>query len=370
MGTVRKRGKMWYAFWSDGTGRRRAKAVSPCKRDAEDFLARIEAEKRMGVVTGFKAAPFSDVAREYLEQVAVKRKPTTYDNVERIIRLRLNPYFGEMTCGAIAKKDCDAYLYRRLRSRSSANGTVRNEVATLAAIMEFAVRWGYAKENPTHGMEKPKRKKSDMGILTAPQLRKLIEGSDAKYSTIFAVAGLAGLRAGEIAGLQERDVDFEDHVIRVQRSVWRGRFTTPKTDNSARTVDMTPYVERALRGWLGSPLRAESKHALVFPNTLGEPQNMSNVREFVLYPTLRRLGLPRIRFHDLRHTYASLLIAQGEPLTYVRDMLGHASVRTTADIYGHLLYETRRNAAVKLDAQVFGPAEAQHPSSAEITARL
>ena len=354
MGTVRKKGKKWYAFWTDAQGKRRCKSVSPLKRDAEAFLHRVEGEIRGGVVGGYKAVPFSQAAEEYCEQVAIKRKPATYANAERIMRLRLVPWFGDKPVGAVTRKDCDAYAFDRVTNGSSAPGTVRNEIGTLIAFMDFAVRWGYAVDNPARGMEKPKRRSNAMAVLDAQQLRKLIEGAEGRYAPIFATAGLTGLRAGEISGLMEKDIDFANHVVHVRRNVFQGKITTVKTENSVRDVDMPAHLEEMLRAWLASPLRPQSRESLVFPNIYGGILNMSTVREHALYKTLDALDLPHIRFHDLRHTYASLLIAQGEPLTYVRDMLGHASVRTTADVYGHLLYETRRSAAAKLDGQVFG----------------
>ena len=354
MGTVRKKGKKWYAYWTDAEGRRRCKSVSPLKRDADAFLLRVEGEIRAGVVGGYKAVPFSQAAEEYVEQVAIKRKPATYANVERIMRLRLVPWFGDKPVGTVTRKDCDAYAFNRVTSGNSAPGTVRNEIGTLIAFMDFAVRWGYTAENPARGMEKPKRKSSSMAVLDAQQLRALIEGADPRYATIFAVAGLTGLRAGEISGLMEKDIDFANHVLHVRRSVYQGKITTVKTENSIRDVDMPAHLEEMLRLWLTSPLRPQNRESLVFPNSFGRILNMSTVRDRALYGALDSLGLPHIRFHDLRHTYASLLIAQGEPLTYVRDMLGHASVRTTADVYGHLLFETRRSAAARLDGQVFG----------------
>lgn len=140
------------------------------------------------------------------------------------------------------------------------------------------------------------------------------------------------MRAGELAGLMERDIDFGHHVIRIQRSAWRGSLTTPKTEHSYRSIDMPPTLERMLEEWLDSSLRDKGS-GLVFPNKWGGVQNMSNVRENVLVPALARAGLPRLRFHDLRHTYAAILIANGESLKYVQEMMGHSSIKITADTY-------------------------------------
>lgn len=353
MATMAKKNGKWTVYWTDGAGKKRSKVVSTRKRDAERFLARKIQERDRGISMGYKAVSFSDVAKEYMDRVAaVHYKPTTLGNAERYLRLRLLPAFGEMPAGEITPRDVDAFISDRMK-HGAAPGSVRNEVGFLAVVMKYAERWGYSVGNPARGAGLPKAKRPEISVLSAAQARSLIAATPERYRCLIATALLTGMRAGELAGLMERDIDFGHHVIRIQRSAWRGSLTTPKTEHSYRSIDMPPTLERMLEEWLDSSLRDKGS-GLVFPNKWGGVQNMSNVRENVLVPALARAGLPRLRFHDLRHTYAAILIANGESLKYVQEMMGHSSIKITADTYGHLLAEVHRNAAARLDSAVFG----------------
>ena len=306
---------------------------------------------------GYKAVSFSDVAAEYMDRVAtVHYKPTTLANAERYLRLRLLPFFGDIPAGEISTRDVDAFISDRIK-HGAASGSVRNEVGFLTVVMKYAVRWGYSIGNPARGTQLPKAKRPEISVLSARQARKLIGAVPARHQCLIATALLTGMRAGELAGLMERDIDFDHHVVRVQRSAWRGTLTTPKTEHSYRSIDIPPTLEKMLAEWLVSPMRDKSS-GLVFPNTCGGIQNMSNVRENVLVPALKRADLPRLRFHDLRHTYAAMLIATGESLKYIQEMMGHSSIKITADTYGHLLAEVHRSAAARLDDAVFGESSA------------
>ena len=175
------------------------------------------------------------------------------------------------------------------------------------------------------------------------------------------------MRRGELLGLQWGDIDWDNNVIHVRRSLFRHnkeelnggekqlwRFSTPKSKRSIRTVDLSPKLRGALElHRLGCSV---SPHDLVFCTSNGEPIDANNMvnREFL--PALSRAGLRRVRFHDLRHTHTALLIAQGAHVKFIQSQLGHASITTTLDRYGHLLPEARHGAGERLDAMVFGQA--------------
>ena len=164
----------------------------------------------------------------------------------------------------------------------------------------------------------------------------------------------AGLRAGEIIGLQPGDIDFTSGFIYIRRTIVNGRITTPKS-GKARKVDISRQLaetlnehllevkkEKLQKGWKELP-------TWLFYNEMGNHIDPDHLRKRCFYKSLEKAGLRRIRFHDLRHTFASLLLAQGESLTYVRDQLGHSSIQTTLDTYGHLVPGSNRGAVDKLD---------------------
>lgn len=166
----------------------------------------------------------------------------------------------------------------------------------------------------------------------------------------------AGLRYGEVAGLQKTDVDFTRRVIEVRRSCgWKRRVELPK-NGRIRRVDMSPQLaeelarhlesaelEGAVKGW------GDEERAWLFPNRSGKPYDRRNFDRKVWRPLLKKAGQHPRRFHDLRHTFASRLIQQGANLLYVRDQLGHASVQITLDHYGHLVPDANKGEVAKLD---------------------
>jgi len=162
-------------------------------------------------------------------------------------------------------------------------------------------------------------------------------------------AVLTGMRQGELFGLQWEDIDFARHQIHVRRSLWRGTLGTPKSRRSRRAIDMTQTLEQALQE-LSTTRRSE----FVFCSERGTPLDADNFRHREFPAALRRAALRRIRFHDLRHTYTSLLIAHGAHPRYIQAQLGHASIQTTLDRYGHLMPQLHQAEAQKLDHLVFG----------------
>jgi integrase len=147
-----------------------------------------------------------------------------------------------------------------------------------------------------------------------------------------------------ILGLKWEDIDLEGSRIDVRRSLWRGKLITPKSRRSRRAIDMAPTLKTALAR-LASRFKAE----LVFASPDGQPIDPDNFMKRDWARALRRANLRRIRFHDLRHTYASLLIAQGAHPKYIQAQLGHASIQTTLDRYGHLMPQMHEAEARKLD---------------------
>jgi integrase len=189
----------------------------------------------------------------------------------------------------------------------------------------------------------------EMQILTPPEIRCLLEAAEEPVRTMVLCAVLTGMRRGELLGLKWDDIDFERNRIHVRRSLWRGQLISPKSRRSRRAIDLAPTLKAAL-----ARLPSRFKGETVFTAADGgriDPDNFIN-RDWAR--TLRRSRLRRIRFHDLRHTYASLLIAQGAHPKYIQVQLGHASIQTTLDRYGHLMPDTHAAEARKLDTLVFG----------------
>lgn len=153
-------------------------------------------------------------------------------------------------------------------------------------------------------------------------------------------------------GLKWADIDWQNSQIHIQRTFNKGRFFTPKTKTSKRKIDLGPTVITELRKWkLTCP---KNSLDLVFANKAGEPINYSKMVQRQFLPALRAADLPKVRFHDLRHTYASLMINQGENIKYIQTQLGHSSPMVTLNVYTHLMKPTNQDGACRLENAIFG----------------
>ncbi|RKX23600.1 MAG: hypothetical protein DRP47_12575, partial [Candidatus Zixiibacteriota bacterium] len=140
--------------------------------------------------------------------------------------------------------------------------------------------------------------------------------------------------------------------ISIRRSIYKGEFVNPKSKNAIRRIVISPILRQALEQH--RLIGRKSEFDLIFPNEIGLPLNPENLIKREFHSALDRAGLRRIRFHDLRHSYASILISQGENIKFIQSQLGHSSAKTTLDRYGHLMLNLENDAARRLDKTVFG----------------
>lgn len=197
----------------------------------------------------------------------------------------------------------------------------------------------------------PGRRHKD--INTRPIASFLRPGGISEISNpVYVLAIFTGVRQGELWGIKWGDIDWPNCQINIQRTFNKGRFFSPKTKTSIRKVDLGPTAMTELKKWkLACP---QNDLDLVFPNGSGGPINYSNMVGRHFLPPLEGAGLPRIRFHDLRHTYASLLIDQGENLKYIQTQLGHSSPTVTLNVYAHLMKPTNQEAVCRLENTFLG----------------
>ena len=227
----------------------------------------------------------------------------------------------------------------------------------LIRVMPYAVRHRLIDCNPVRDAERPRSQGKEgqekaISILTPEQIRSFLEAvTDQKYKTLFLTAIMTGARQGEILGLKWSDVDFSKKQISINRTFNMGRFFTPKTKGSARQVDLAPMAAKALAEWkLASGGKDDN---LVFSNEAGGPMNYSNMVQRHYRKALKDAGIPQIRFHDLRHTYASLLLSQGENVKYIQTQMGHSSPTVTLNVYAHLMKGENQEAACRLENTIF-----------------
>jgi integrase len=194
-----------------------------------------------------------------------------------------------------------------------------------------------------------------MQVLTPEQVKSLLEAATMdRFHALYVLAVATGLRQGELLGLRWEDVDFGGAMLRVRFALHEldGHLSLdePKTAKSKRPVDLPEVAVTALREHRERMLSEGHPHGLVFCDTDGGPVRRPNLIRRSFLPLLKTAGLPRIRFHDLRHTAATLLLLQGVHPKVVQERLGHSQISVTLDTYSHVLPSMGKEAAARLDA--------------------
>ena len=230
----------------------------------------------------------------------------------------------------------------------------------LSAVLSQAVEDAWLPANPAFRMGKHLRTGDEVPVEIEPLTRQdaytfleKAKTESPEFYAFFLCALRTGMRLGELLELKWADLDFANRVLHVRRLWVAGKVTTTK-NRQRRSVDMSAQLSTVLRRLRTDRKRAALKAGkpmaeLVFVTGGGSRVDGDNLRNRVFYRLLERAEVRQVRLHDLRHTYASLLIQQGESLAYVRDQLGHSSIQVTVDVYGHLVPSANRAAVDRLD---------------------
>jgi len=338
--------------------------VGPSKKEAERRLAETVSQINNGTYSRPVEIIFKDFARKWLEEYAKATvKLSTYHTYKAAIYTHLIPAFGDLPLRDIVPEKIQRFAAHTLSSRSPK--TVNNLITLLKTMFKYARRWGYLRDNPALDIDHVRCEHKEMDFLNPEEIQLFLRAAREPFKTLFLAALMTGLRRGELLGLRWGDIDWNSNTIFVRRSLYfakrkemadssepRWKFMSPKSRRSVRAVVMSPILKVALEVHrIKCPV---GPHDLVFPNREGNPMDPSGMinREFL--PTLTVAGLRKIRFHDMRHSYTSLLIAQGENIKFIQSQLGHASIQTTLDRYGHILPSCQQGVGARLDSQVFG----------------
>jgi len=256
--------------------------------------------------------------------------------------------------------------YSQLRNSGRSPATVRRLHVVLHRALGQAERWGLVVRNPAALVDAPKSPHFQFQVLSAEEARRLLlTAAGDPFEALYLLAVTTGMRRGELLALHWADVDLERRQASVTGTLQRmgGRLVIaePKTPRSRRSVTLEVHAVNALRRHRIAQLEARvsagqewEERDLVFPNRVGLPFEPRNLLQRSYKPLLRRAGLPDIRFHDLRHTAATLLLSQNVHPKVVADLLGHASVAMTLDLYSHAVEGLSRSAATAMDALLWG----------------
>ncbi len=341
-------------FDQDGKRQRIQLPKGTLKKDADKALDEIKSKLRTGAYIPAKEMPlFSEVAQRWLAHKKTKIRATTWAMYEGHTRNHFSELNG-MKIDRITIATIETWIAERERVSMNVV-TIRKMLVCLNQIMQYAVRHRYITINPVRDAERPRSTghKKAIRILSPGQIQAFLGCvTNRKYKLLFKLAVLSGMRQGEILGLQWNDIDYTNSQIRVRRSFNHGALYDTKTAKSRRNIDIGCDMMKGLKKW---KLRsAPNELDLVFPNDAGKHNHHSNMVRRHFKPALKKAGVDEIRFHDLRHTYASLKIDQGENIVYISEQLGHATPTITLNVYSHLLNKVNTESANKFEKALFG----------------
>ena len=339
MGSVRKdaRGIGWQARYRDRSGRQRTRTFAS-KAEARTFLGTVETDLAKGTWTDPALAKvrFSTYATRWRETLAHLR-PGTLSNVDSFLHCHILPAFGTWPIGRIEPVDVRAFV-ADLVEKGLAPTSVGAVYRVFGRILSTAETDGMIPRTPCRGIRLPRQTTStEQCFLNPDEVRRLAETIDARYRVLIYTAAYTGMRWGELAGLRIPRLDLLRGTIDITEALTEVNGTVrtgPTKTGKSRTVSIPRFLGELLAEHL---ITFPSEDGYVFTSLKGGPLRRSFYPRHYK-PAVERAGLPtRLRFHDLRHTCAALLIAQGAHPKEIQERLGHSTIQLTFDRYGHLL---------------------------------
>lgn len=296
----------------------------------------------------------STMVQEWRSDVAMNLKPSTVRAAESHLRQHILPRLGSSRLQELTAKHLQAFV-TTLAATGITRKTIENVLQTLFSVLRTARVYGNAV---------PQVKRSDLVLpregagrevhfLDASQVGQIINQAREPFTTMFALLGMTGLRAGEMLGLKVSDLDFTRRVIHVQRSIdsRTKKEQSPKSRSSVSDVPLPAELEKRLKDFM---LRHHRKNpsGYLFANRNGNPYSVGKVTEYGLRPVQDKLGIGHTGLHAFRHATASELLEEGAPLTVVQRQLRHRDARTTLQKYGHVIGDSQRRAVATLAAKI------------------
>lgn len=322
--------------------RKRRNVYGETKQEAQEKLRKLQAEADAGTLADAGKLTVGEYLGRWLETTAkVRVRPTTFVRYKELVELHTIPNIGRIPLGKLTFSHVED-LYRTLERGAVGAWTRRAVGMLLTNALRAAVKRKIIPFNPAADVAKARAEYREMKFLTDAESKRLLDAvKPHRLYALFALALGSGMRQGEILGLQWQDIDFDKGTVTVVRSLAKvtGAFLLkePKSKRSRRTVTLPKFALEALHAHRAKMLAEGNITAPVFCTSTGHYIYNTNLTRKVFRPMLKRAGLPTVRFHDLRHSHATNLLAKGFGIKAVSQRLGHARVEITLAVYAHVL---------------------------------
>jgi integrase len=362
-GTVyRRKDGRWVASIKLENGQRKS---IYCKTQQEAIKAARKANqaKDQGTLITAEDQMLGEFLTSWLQEVAIHRVRTrTYIRYRELITLHVLPGLGKIKLQKLSARHLQGLYNQKLEAGYSPQ-TVKHVHRVLHCALKDALRWELVARNVCENVDAPRVPKKEMKILTAEQAQHLlVVAQEDPLEALYVLALTTGMRQGELLGLKWEDLDLVQGTVQIRRTITRLRgegfvTTEPKTAKSRRKVHLAQLAIEALRRHRVRQNEARlaagpawDDQGWVFCNTVGRPIEVGNLIHRSFRPLLAKAGLPTIRFHDLRHSVASLLLLLEVHAKVVQEILGHSQIGLTLDTYSHVLPSLQEEAVQRLNA--------------------
>lgn len=358
--TERPNGSQMAQFTLNG---RRLTKYFKTKKEANKWLIEMQIKKNRGLTLAGARTSLDDFFVDYLKAIKSSLRPNTFQQYSQIVNQHISPILGKYKL-----EDLKPNIIQQFYNFKIDDGVSERTVILIHAVLhkafKQAVLWGIIGWNPSDGVIRPKMKRKEMQVLDDVQVRNLLLAAKGSWmETILQLAITTGMRFGELLGLKWSDLNWETRQLQIQRQAKRiiGQgivFSEPKTKAGRRTIVLGKSTVKLLRKhWLDQQSMINKLESgwedldLIFPSKIGTAIDQSNVTK-LFKELLKKANLPEIRFHDLRHTSATLMLKQGINPKIVQERLGHSDISMTLNCYSHVLPSMQEEAAEIIDEQL------------------
>lgn len=336
-------------------------------QELEARYIRLYHEKKLVSASSFT---LEDIQELYFEKYTSNQKPSYLRSQKELYNNHIKPFFGKALITSLKFKQINDFQNSLLKKESAtkkplSKNSINKIMILLGKLFNTAIKENIIIENPCRNIEKLKFQKEEMNFWTADNFKLFLAAIDEEkepYTSLFyQVAFLTGLRAGEMIALNWKDIDFDRSEIRVNKtaSLIKGEYITtePKTVNSRRFVTINSNLLNRLKDWkekqpqflLDHFQNFDPEKLLVFQYNENHPSRDFFSRRIKRIIKEKNIPIEPIRLHDFRHSHVALLIHNGEEPTAIKERLGHASITTTIDTYGHLYPNKQKSMSDKLN---------------------
>jgi len=330
------------------------------QREARDWLHTTNSQIKDGLTLSGAQTSYEQFLVQWLNTIKSSIRPKTHEQYTQIVLQHIIPALGAIKLKDLRPDHIQSLYNRKLKDGASVR-TVILIHSVIHRSLNHAMQWGLLGRNSAQAVTRPKLRRKEMKILNDTQVRSLIMAAKGtKYEGMFWLAVATGVREGELIALRWSDLDWKNQKLQIQRQVQRIKdqglvFSEPKSASGRRVIILGKTtierlrihfeLQQSERQFAGAKWK---ENDLIFPTSVGTPMEASNLlKHFKEY--LKKANLPDIRFHDLRHTAASLMLLQGVHPKVVQERLGHSEIGITLNIYSHVLPAMQEVAAEKMD---------------------